>query len=85
MFKVIIREYIEKEQEQIFASVIKPRTFYVNFVPYRLCSTNTFGNTLKEDTQRENHASVMKPSAFAANFGFQYEMLWFDSFRYPSK
>ena len=40
---------------------------------------------MKEDKQRENHASVMKPAAFAANVGFQYEMLWFDSFRYPSK
>ena len=47
--------------------------------------TNTIGNTLKEDIQRENHASVMKPATFAANVGFQYEMVWFDSFGYPSK
>ena len=50
-----------------------------------MSTTNTVGNTLKEDTQRENHASVMKPAAFAANFGFQYEIIWFDSVGYPSK
>ena len=42
-------------------------------------TTNTVENTLTEDTQRENHAAVMKPAAFAANFVFQYEMLWFNS------
>ncbi len=48
-------------------------------------TTNTVGNTLKEDKHRENHISVIKPAAFAANVGFQYEILWFDSFGYPSK
>ena len=53
--------------------------------PTDYISTNTIGNTLKEDIQWENHASDMKPAAFAANVGFQNEMLWFGSFGYPSK
>ncbi len=48
-------------------------------------TTNTVENTLKEHTLKENHASVMKPAAFPANFGFQYEIIWFDSLGYPSK
>ena len=35
-----------------------------------MLTANIIGNTLKEDTHRENHVSVIKHAAFAANFGF---------------
>ena len=63
MFNVIICEYVEKEQEQIFASVIKHKAYHQYSWKHTEC-----GHI------RKNHASVMKPAAFAAHVEFQYEM-----------
>ena len=70
MFNVIIREYVEKELEQIFASVIKPGTFDTNLNSkdkvYHLYS---WKHTQRRYIERES-CLCYETAAFAANFGF---------------